>query len=434
MYKITEYLINGLSSMIAVEYISHGFEKKHRGSFGILLAMAGCLLYFLTVTALNWMSQYEGVLGLCYGVVLYLYGRLALSGKRTEMAVLCLIWVLIAAVSASVIFGILGIMTDKGIETLLMSEGEERIYSAFAAGVLKFSLGRMALALYRKKRGASARMEDGLMGVICLLIFLLVIGMFYMQAEMLSRKESYYLSLCLSGGMVMLGLLACSLCRRLEMYRREKLETEYEKAKQDIQKKQIHELYRIGREANHMRHDMKVKLHVVYRLLKAGKYEEAEECIGKLGDEWGDYQELPQDTGNEGLNAALLKAIQECRERGVRFHYVILGKIEKIDSMDMGNLVYNLLINGIEASEMGEGVREVEIIVKREHEGIAIEVGNNIRESVISSNPYLKSHKKESMRHGFGMGSIREIVEKYHGEYSYWEEDNWFMQKIFLYS
>ena len=79
-------------------------------------------------------------------------------------------------------------------------------------------------------------------------------------------------------------------------------------------------------------------------------------------------------------------------------------------------------------------MREVEIIVKREQEGIAIEVGNNIRESVISSNPYLKSHKKESMRHGFGMGSIREIVEKYHGEYSYWEEDNWFMQKIFLYS
>ena len=45
--KITDYLINGLSSVIALEYISHGLKQKYSGYCGTVLFLMGCTAYFL---------------------------------------------------------------------------------------------------------------------------------------------------------------------------------------------------------------------------------------------------------------------------------------------------------------------------------------------------------------------------------------------------
>ncbi len=221
-------------------------------------------------------------------------------------------------------------------------------------------------------------------------------------------------------------------CRFAGRYLRGMKEAEYERAICEQQQKQIHDLYRISRQANHIRHDMKIKLDVVYELLRKGEYQKAKEGIKRLACEWGDYPELPQETGNEGLNAALLKAARESHEQGVKFRYVVMGKTDGIDSLDMGNLVYNLLKNGIEASARTQGEREVEIAVRNDASKTEIEVINSICGSVIKENPWMQSQKKNRSEHGFGMKSIREIVEKYHGEYVYAEEGNLFIQKIIL--
>lgn len=94
--------------------------------------------------------------------------------------------------------------------------------------------------------------------------------------------------------------------------------------------------------------------------------------------------------------------------------------------------MYNLLKNGIEASEGADGERELEIIIRKDESGTEIEVMNSIRESVVRGNPQMKSHKKEKMTHGFGLESICKIIEKYQGEYVYWEENGMFIQNIFL--
>ena len=202
-----------------------------------------------------------------------------------------------------------------------------------------------------------------------LLLFILVLGMFHLEAGFITQTERYYLSLQLLGVVFSIVLILSVFYRIQDKYRKEKLEREYFEEEQKLQAEQIHDLYQLGREANHMRHDMKIKLDTIYRLLEKEGYEEAKMCIRKLGAEWNGNEELPRDTGNEGLNAALMKAAQRCREKQIRFHYVVLGRPVEIDSMDMGNLVDNLLKNGIEACDGLAGKGQVEIVIRKEERG-----------------------------------------------------------------
>ena len=369
-------------------------------------------------------------------MILFLYSMAALEGSKTDFIIFSLIWVLIALVSAYIMFGVLGIATGEGFGNLLKKSGDLRTYSALAAGALKFSMGRMVVAVYKKKRKVTVRIEDWIMAGTFLLMFVMVLGMFRLETGILSQTERYYLSLQLLTGMFAISLLVSVFYRILDKYRKEKMEQGYLAEEQKLQAEQLHDLYQFGREANHMKHDMKIKLDTIYGLLEKEGYEEAKMCVRKLGAEWDNRFELPRDTGNEGLNAALMKAAQRCREKEIRFHYVVMGRPVEIDSMDMGNLVDNLLKNGIEACEDQAGTGQVEIVIRKENGIVEIEVENTIKESVLKTNPEMKSTKPEKDRHGFGMDSIRKIIRLYHGEYSCWEEQEgpvlWFAQSICL--
>ena len=144
------------------------------------------------------------------------------------------------------------------------------------------------------------------------------------------------------------------------------------------------------------------------------------------------YPELPKETGNIGLNAALLKAKQECRVKGIRFHYVILGKPERIDNMDMATLLYNLFSNGIEACDEVKGEKELSLVLREQKGETELEVENTVAYSVFKENPRLESRKPEKDRHGLGMESIRRVIEKYHGDYVCREEEGRFIQVIRL--
>lgn len=424
-------LINALSAVIAVEYMEHGFKKRYRGTRRWLLFAAGSASYFLVVSVLNHYIVFEGILGLCYAAVLVLYGLAALKDRPHVIVLLGMAWVLIIIINAYMVFAIMGIMTGRHLKELPASGGIIWTYSALAALVLKFAMGRVVLALYRRKDNAG-QVEDGIMAGTFLLLFVMVLGMFGLEDCGLNQRGRHYLSLCLLGGFIGLVLLLGRAYHQMSRYYREKQEVEYRKERWREQEEQVLNLFRIGREVNHLRHDMNGKLDVLCRLAEKGRYGELLGYIKEMDAELGKYPELPQDTGNEGVNAMLMKAVPECSEKGIGFRYVVLGHIDDMDSMDMGNLLNNLLSNAVEAAEKKEGNKEVELIIRREGDEIEIGLTNSTAGSVLEKNRGLQSQKKDPELHGFGMASIHRIIETYQGEYTYWEEPHYFLQIIVL--
>ena len=212
--------------------------------------LAGCTAYFFAVTLLNHYTDFEGLLGICYGAVLYGYCLLATEGKKTDFFLLSAIWVLIAFISAYVMFAAWGIITGEELGKLLETDNKTHLYFSLAAGALRFSLGRMALAIYRRKQQSKLLAED------FLVFFLLILFVFRLEEGGMAQRERYYLSLWILGGFFFVILLLGGVYQLLGKYRLDRMAEEYQEENQRLQAEQIHDLYRIGREANRMRHDM----------------------------------------------------------------------------------------------------------------------------------------------------------------------------------
>lgn len=427
-----DYVINIFSAIIAVEYIDYGFSKKYSGIKRWGAFVFGCVVYFMTVTALNHLTAYEGVLGFFYGAVLVEYGILALKGKLQDILLAGILWVLIAIVGTYAIFGFMGLLTGDSLREMLHMDGGLRFYASLVALIVKFSMGKIAAVFFRKKEEASQK-ENWIVAGAFVFMTLLAMGLFWLEVGGLERSLRYGLTIGILADEVGIVIFLVQLYRRLGKYQKEKMEEQYRRERELERQEMLLDMYRVGREINHWRHDMLGELGVLYRMQKNGKYEEVVNYMEKLYGDLRNYPELPQATGNEGLDAALMKTIPKCKEKGIHFCYVVMGKSWKIDSLELGNIMDNLLSNGMEACFEVTGKREMDLMVRALDDGLEIYLENSIAESVMAHNPKLISRKKEKERHGFGMESIYRVVEKYEGTYEFWEEEKRFCQSIYLY-
>lgn len=432
--EFSAYVINVISAVIAVEYIDYGFPKKYSGFRRWSVFAAGCVVYFLTVTALNRIIDFEGVLGFFYGAVLIAYGMCALIGRPQDFVVAGLLWVLIAIIGTYGIFSVMGILTGNSLGEMLQLQGERRVYASVVAIVVKFSMGKIAAIFFRRRDGVYQE-ENRIVAGAFVFMTLLAMGLFWLEAGNPKSSVKYMLTIGILLDEMGIIVFLVQLYQRLGRYQKEKMEAQYQREREQERLEGFMDIYRVGREINHWRHDMQGELDVLYRMQKNGKYEEVEMYMEKLCSGLKDYPELPQPTGNEGLDAALIKMIPKCKERGIRFCYVIMGKAEQIDSIVLGNILDNLLCNGIEACQNLDGSREIELVIRSRMDGLEIYLENSIGESVLERNPQFASHKQEKERHGFGMESICRIVEECEGTYEYWEEKKEgrrFCQRIYL--
>lgn len=433
--EFSAYVINAISAVIAVEYIDYGFPKKYNGFRRWGAFTVGCVAYFLTVTALNRLIDFEGVLGFFYGAVLIAYGMWALRGRFKDFLVSGLLWVLIAMLGTYGIFSAMGLLTGNSLGEMLQLQGDRRIYASVVALAVKFSMGKIAAVFFRRRDGVYEK-ENGIVAGAFVFMTLLAMGLFWLEAGNLESSVRYVLTIGILLDEAGIIVFLVQLYQRLGRYQKEKIEARYRREREQERLEGLMDMYRVGREINHWRHDMQGELDILYRMQKNGKYAEVETYMEKLCSGLRDYPELPQPTGNEGMDAALIKMIPKCRERGIHFCYVIMGKPERIDSIALGNIMDNLLRNGMEACQNLGGSRDIELTVRCRMDGLEIYLENSIGESVLEKNPRFVSHKREKERHGFGMESIYRIVEEHEGTYEYWEEkdeeNGRFCQRIYL--
>ena len=160
------------------------------------------------------------------------------------------------------------------------------------------------------------------------------------------------------------------------------------------------------------------------------KYHDLRHCMAQLGtdekrkneylteiDEAINIYDSAVHTGNEACDAVLIDKHLFCHRNGIRFSAIADGSVfDSVTSTDTVALLSNITENAINAVlELPKESRSISLIIKKTKNVGSIVIENPYTGDIIFENG-LPATRKDRSVHGFGMKSIKMIVEKYGGE------------------
>lgn len=140
---------------------------------------------------------------------------------------------------------------------------------------------------------------------------------------------------------------------------------------------------------------------------------------------------------HELLNAILCRYQHNCHEKSVSFRTDIRsGCVDFMSDNDLTVLFCNLLDNGLEAASLlPDSFIELNVGRKSGTSLIVLTMINSCRVNPFSPSGRLITTKQNRKMHGFGLKSIKRIVEKYHGEMKlYYEEESHTFHTIIIFT
>ncbi len=196
------------------------------------------------------------------------------------------------------------------------------------------------------------------------------------------------------------------------------------------QQEKAGELEQTQQQIRLLKHDMKNHTLVILSCLEAGRPEEAKRYAGEILDKLNRMYTYVH-VGNSLLSYIINSKLSKAGELGLE----IKAEIENLsfsymDSVDFSALLGNMLDNAIRgALHSAEKRLEVNIAARRGFDVITVK--NSIDQSVLETNPGLRTSKEEP-GHGYGLQQIRAVTEKYEGTVDIYEKEGRFVVSVLL--
>lgn len=139
-------------------------------------------------------------------------------------------------------------------------------------------------------------------------------------------------------------------------------------------------------------------------------------------------------TGNDTLNIILSEKSMVCRGKQIRFTCMADGsRIDFIKEIDIYTLFANLLDNAIEsACQQAEDQRSIFLVIKSKENFLSIHEENFYSGNIKYMNRVLLTTKNDEIYHGFGIKSMIQIVEHYHGTLNWNTKNDMFSVNILI--
>ena len=184
----------------------------------------------------------------------------------------------------------------------------------------------------------------------------------------------------------------------------------------------------IGRLAHDLKHQIAALRAEVDPEHAAAGFEQLEASVAQASAQ--------QHSGNPVLDVILTTKMRTCADRGITLTAVADGKLLKgMSSMDIASLFGNALDNAIEATSKlpDPQQRLIPLALYGQGQFTVIRVENYYDSALKKdSTGALRTTKRDSSRHGFGVKSIRHIAMQYGGEVTIRTEDHWFVLTVLL--
>lgn len=432
IWIIIEYVATLVQCFISTEFVTRylGLKKTEIKSYaGFFIAF---LLQVLATLIMNQITVFEGVAGLIYPAIVTMYGLIILNGSVFEKIIIACIDNGLKMITSISILTLISYLSPFEVNHLITEQGIERLYVLVVTQSTYFFLTRVILRLQRNNKFSLSLMEWA--AILLVFITSFATGVFVFEITLTSpntRLNDLY-SVLIMAGLILINVLCYYIFVKISIKNREKLKYTLIELKLMEQEKHLNEMKRSQEEIRKIRHDMKNHVECVALLIHNGKSMEASSYLNNLLENKMNFESQLINTRSDAVNAVLSNKIAICKNESIQVKYEITGSVDRIPEIDLSILLANVLDNAIEASLRIEVDREIIIKIYDEQNYLVILVGNHINESVLNKNPRLLTTKKDKSHHGFGTLSINDVVVKYNGMISRYEENEKFYVDIWL--
>lgn len=168
-------------------------------------------------------------------------------------------------------------------------------------------------------------------------------------------------------------------------------------------------------EIRKIKHDMN---HMLLSLLEDCEKKDFESLHNHINNQLHKINETQTvDTGNASLNLILASQLSKIKGKNIEFIASQFDDDIPMDKVDFYVLLGNLLDNAIENCT-SMSIKKIILDIYKESNDFFIDIKNTSINNPLIDNPSFNT-TKEDCGHGFGMRSIMNIVNKYHGVITY---------------
>lgn len=389
-------------------FLRRRFEKKV--IYWILPLIQATVTYIINQTSLETTPSVLLLVTIGIAIALIFY-----NGTILQRILLTLAFFVVWLASELSLLALINLMfTDFSIH--LMQPSMDRITS-----IVVCKLGLFIILKIVQQFAPSVEYKLPLKRILPMLLLPIVTLSLVLTMQVFWRSQANS-SLFVLTSLSMMGLLFTNLIgfdQYLQMQKESEISRQYQLMQQYLasEKQQIHLLDAQQHELRLLAHDVKNSLIPVLNALNQENQVMAKAMLVQILD---GFTQGPSriETGYSLIDAIFSQKQKQSQDRHIRLnveHH--LNDKQWISDIDLSVILGNALDNAIEATEQIEEMeqRVINLTLQSEKGLLTIKLNNPISGQLIKKNGQYLSTKSDHNNHGFGISSIRLLVEKYQG-------------------
>ena len=307
------------------------------------------------------------------------------------------------------------------------NQGTEWIILGIATKFLLY-ITILITKLIHQKRKSEQYYDSKSIPLLLLMPFASLIILFMIEVAM-PHMENIGMQILLL--VVLILLFICNIAEfelldRQSKYVKDRLELEFLKENMNAQIAHYEAIYNTQQEISKIKHDSKNIYTAVLAQIQNGKLDDVEKYLNDTITVLSSGDKIV-NTNHPTIDAVIQSKLIKCDEKNIKtdFKYFYKENID-INEIEFAVIIGNLLDNAIEANERNQSERYINLLISVENSEINITVENPNKQV----NKELKTTKRDTHSHGYGLKSIMTIAEKYGGATRFTQSNNAFISYV----
>lgn len=362
-----------------------------------------------------------------YIALTIIFALICVNGRASQKLLYVTIWNILLMFCGLIYAAVYGYVVRGTMGMEWTMSAVQRLQFLLGSKLSLVLLSALTLFILKKVKFRSGMIVMNLVVFVISILIGIILDVM-LNYEYLDKKGKVAIGIAMIG-ILTINIFVYSMSYQLDKSQRLQMENQLLRMSQEEQKESMERMMKQQEKNRILRHDLRHYFTLFQELIANGNIEEAQRYVKEVLDTNLQSEGIYM-TGDEILDAVLNHCDGICRQKEIAFHAKVSAHLPE-GQMEFAIALLNLLENAIEAEEK-ESQKEIELEIYESAGLHLVTVKNRISESVLETNPELRTHKSDSSLHGLGRKSVKKLIRDMEGSFYEEEKNGYFVSNIVL--